>query len=178
MTVHQRTEKWLADFIVGYDLCPFAKRPLLQGTVRIRVVDSDQEPAVTRAFLEELERLVTTPRAILETTLLVIPQQLHDFGDFWDYCTWIHELLAESGAEGLVQTVGFHPEYVFAGAAPDDAANYTNRSPYPLIHLLREESVSEAVLAYPDISAIPARNIARLRALDKVALEAGRQLPG
>lgn len=171
MTPQQRTEQWLTQFVVGHNLCPFAKRPLAQGTVRIHVEESPNEPDATRAFLTELERLVTTPRPALETTLLVLPNQFADFADFWDYCTWVQELLADSGAEGLVQVVGFHPQYVFAEAAPDDASNYTNRSPYPLIHLLREESVGEAVLDYPDVAAIPERNIALLRAMDRRELE-------
>lgn len=172
MTPLQRTEQWLAQFVVGLNLCPFAKRPLAQGTVRIHVEESPHEPDATRAFLSELERLVTTRRAALETTLLVLPNQFADFADFWDYCTWMQEeLLADSGAEGLVQVVGFHPQYVFEGAHPGDASNYTNRSPYPLVHLLREESVSEAVLDYPDVAGITGRNIILLNEMDRGELE-------
>ena len=118
-----------------------------------------------------MEELVITPRKKLETTILVFPQQLSDFDDFWSYWEWTQSLLEESGTAGLLQIVGFHPDFRFGDSEPSDLANFVNRSPYPLLHLLREESVSEAVAQYPNIDAIPERNALYLRRLSQATLQ-------
>jgi uncharacterized protein len=163
--------QWLDRFIVGLNICPFAKRPLAQQLVRISVVESAVETELTQALLAELATLVDTPRTELETTLIVHPNLLLDFDDFWAYLEWITEILEENGIAELIQVVGFHPDYYFDDAGPADLANYTNRSPYPLLHLLRQESVTEAVVQHPDIADIPTRNMALLRTMNQQALE-------
>jgi len=163
--------QWLESFIVGLNVCPFAKRPLAQKLVRIKVLESTVETELTQALLAELAALVDTPRDQLETTLLVHPNLLLDFDDFWAYLEWVTEILEENDIAELIQVVGFHPDYYFDDAGPADLANYTNRSPYPLLHLLRQESVTEAVVQHPDIADIPTRNMALLRTMNKEALE-------
>lgn len=167
MTTEQALQNWLEHFIVGQNLCPFAKRPWTQGQVKIRIIDGTDEKELTQALLEELAHLVGNQRQDVETTLLAHPSQLLDFDDFWAYMEWTEELLEEAGLTGLVQLVGFHPDYLFEGEAEDDLTHYTNRSPVPLIHLLREESVGQAVEEYPDINEIPARNIEHLRNMNR-----------
>ena len=169
--VREKVEHWLDEFIVGHNVCPFARRPLSQGLVKLLVLESKLEEELTQTLLQALQELVVSPRAKLETTIIVIPHQLSDFDDFWSYCEWTQDILIESAVEGLVQIVGFHPDFRFAGSEHEDAANYVNRSPYPLIHLLREESVEEAAEQYPDIASIPERNALYLRRLSKNTLE-------
>lgn len=164
-------KNWLTNFVVGHNICPFAKRPLLQDRVRIRIVETTDEEELTHALLTELGELVATPRTKLETTLLVFPHLFPDFDDYWAFWEWTQELLVESATEGLVQLVGFHPEFYFSDSDPADLGNYTNRSPYPLLHLLREESVEEAVAQYGAVEEIPARNTLYLRTLEKQLLE-------
>jgi hypothetical protein len=164
-------QRWLEDFIIAHNLCPFAKRPFVQKQIRIRVVESNQEEDLTQALLEELAFLSEQQREAVETTLLGHPHLLSDFRDFLDYLSWANDLVEEAGLTGVIQLVGFHPDYQFAGESPQDLAHYTNRSPFPLIHLLREESVSEAVDQYPNIDEIPQRNIAVLRKMSRDQLE-------
>ena len=161
---------WLANFVIGHNICPFAKRPFLQERIRIRVVDTTEEALLTRALLEELSDLVTEDRQKLETSLLVFPNLFPDFDEFWAYWEWTQDLLQESKTEGLVQLVGFHPDFYFGDSDQEDLANYTNRSPFPLLHLLREESVEEAVAQFSDIDEIPERNAVYLRTLSQKAL--------
>ncbi|MEL7222876.1 MAG: DUF1415 domain-containing protein [Bacteroidota bacterium] len=164
-------QRWLEDFIIAHNLCPFAKRPFVQNQIRIRVVEDKEEVKLTQALLEELQHLTAQKREVVETTLLGHPHLFTDFRDFLDYLSWTEELLEEAGLTGVIQLVGFHPDYQFAGEAEDDLAHFTNRSPFPLIHLLREESVSEAVDQHPAIGEIPERNIQYLRKMDFKTLE-------
>lgn len=171
VTKEQVVQNWLANFVVGHNICPFAKKPLAQKRVRIRVLESTEEEELTKALLTELGELVATPRTELETSLLVFPNLLVDFDDFWAYWEWTQELLVATKTEGLVQLVGFHPDFYFGENDPADLANYTNRSPYPLLHLLREESVEEAATQFEEIAEISARNMTYLRTLKKELLE-------
>lgn len=171
MSIQQQIEDWLTGFIIEHDVCPFARRPWSRNLLKILVVEEEEEDVLNKTLLQALEELVTKPRKELETTVLVIPSQLEDFDDFWSYCEWVQDLLVETGVSGILQVVGFHPQFRFAGSAVEDQANFVNRSPYPLLHLLREESVEEAVAQYPDISQIPERNAVYLRRLSKATLE-------
>ena len=144
-------------------LCPFAAAPLRAGRVRLQLSDATSEEALAADLAEELRRLDRQPRERVETTILIHPNVLGRFDDYNRFLD-VGDLLIESlGLRGVVQVVGFHPEYRFAGAAPDDPANATNRSPYPMLHLLREEGVAEAVASHPDPEGIPRRNAERLR---------------
>ncbi|MEL6972302.1 MAG: DUF1415 domain-containing protein [Bacteroidota bacterium] len=169
--VRKRVEQWLDEFIVGHNICPFARRPLSQGLLKLLVLKSKREEDLNQTLLQALENLVISPRSELETTIIVIPHQLSHFDDFWSYWEWTQDILIESGVEGLVQIVGFHPGFRFAGSDYEDAANFVNRSPFPLLHLLREESVEEANEQHPDITSIPERNALYLRRLSKIKLE-------
>lgn len=164
-------QRWLKEFIIAHNLCPFAKRPFVQQQIKIRIIEDKEEPKLTQALLEELQYLTEQKREVVETTLIGHPHLLTDFRDFLDYLSWTEELLEEAGLTGVIQLVGFHPDYQFAGEAKDDLAHFTNRSPFPLIHLLREESVSEAVDQHPDIGEIPQRNIQYLRKMSLKTLE-------
>jgi hypothetical protein len=159
------TRRWLADAVVGLNLCPFAKAVMVKGQVRYVLSAARDEDALLEDLAAGLLHLRDTPAAEVDTTLLVHP---HVLADFLDYNAFLEraDLLVEAlGLEGELQVASFHPDYCFAGAAPDDIANATNRSPWPTLHLLREDSVSRAVDAFPDPDAIVERNIATLERL-------------
>ena len=135
-SVIDATRRWVDRLVVGENLCPFAKRELVQDRVRFAVSGAQNDMSLLEDLGAELERLLAQPE--LETTLLIHPQVLTEFLDFNDFLGQADELLRRSGLEGVFQLASFHPHYQFAGTDPDDAENYTNRSPYPVLHLLRE----------------------------------------
>jgi len=151
------TRKWVEDVVVGYNLCPFAKRELVRDRVRFVVSNAETEDELVQAVHEELQRLNDEPE--IETTLLVHPQVLQDFSAYNEFLDVTDGLLAYLELEGVYQIASFHPDYQFADTAPDAAENYTNRSPYPMLHLLRESSLEAAIDSYPDVDGIPQRNI-------------------
>lgn len=155
--------------VVGYNLCPFAKRELMRNSVRFVVSDAETEEALLIDLQEELLRLVNEPA--IETTLLIHPSVLADFHDFNNFLDLAEGALSQLELDGVIQIASFHPQYQFGGTKPDDAENYTNRSPYPVLHLLREESLEKAIERYPDTEEIPARNIALMEELGVEALQ-------
>ena len=159
------TRAWLERVVVGLDLCPFAAEPLRAGRVRLRVSDAEQPEQLASDLEEELARLDREPPAALETSLLVHPRALLDFEAFNQFLAVADFLLDKLELAGEIQVVGFHPCFRFADAPADDPANATNRSPHPMLHLLRETSVAEAVRMHPDPQGIPARNARKLRRL-------------
>lgn len=159
------TRRWLERAVIGLNLCPFAKAVVAKDQVRIVESDADTPDALLEALGAELALLRDTPADILDTTLVVHPRVLQDFLDYNDFLDSADALVAELGLEGVLQVASFHPDYQFAGTAPDDIGNATNRSPWPTLHLLREDSVARAVAAFPDPDAIVDRNIATLHAL-------------
>ena len=163
------TADWIESVVVGHNFCPFAKRELRRNTVRYVLAEDGAEAALA-ALLAECRHL--DANAGTETTLLILPAGVDDFEDYLDLTAMAEDLLAEHGYEGVYQVASFHPDYRFADADADDAANYTNRSPYPMWHLLREDSLSAAIDAYPDVDAIPDTNIAKARALGAAHWEA------
>ena len=158
-------QQWLDEVVIGLDLCPFAAAPHRRGQVRIALCQPPDEDRLTDALLAELERLAATDAAELETTLLAIDGLLADFDDYLRYVDFAELLLHQYGWEGEFQIASFHPAYVFADTAADDPANLTNRSPCPILHLIREASLSRVLARHPDPDAIPAANIRRVRAL-------------
>ena len=154
---------WVENVVVGLNLCPFARRELQQGRVRFALCTARNEEALLQALATELELLDANPG--IETTLLIHPRVLQDFPAYNQFLDSADQLLAEMQMEGVYQVASFHPDYQFAGTAVDDPENYTNRSPYPLLHLLREDSLERAIAAHPDVAAIPTRNIALMNAL-------------
>jgi hypothetical protein len=159
------TRRWIERAVIGLNLCPFAKAVVARGQVRYVLSEADTPQALLEVLGDELVHLRDTPADALDTTLIVHPHVLADFADYNDFLDSADALVVELGLDGVLQVASFHPQYRFAGSAPDDVENFTNRSPQPTLHLLRENSVSRAVAAYPDPDVIVERNIASLRQL-------------
>ena len=157
------TRRWLERAVIGLNLCPFAKAVYAKEQVRFVLSDATTPEALLAELGEELLRLRDTPAEQVDTTLLIHPQVLGDFLDYNDFLDDADALVEELALDGVLQVASFHPDYQFAGSAPDDIENFTNRAPYPILHLLREDSVARAVAAFPDPDAIVERNIETLR---------------
>ena len=157
--------KWLEQVVVGLNLCPFARGPWSRGEIRLVVCPAREDSGILECLEAELQFLADTPRSEAETTVIILTAALGDFLDYNDFLGLAEERLVERDWEGVFQLASFHPHYQFDGTQPDDVENLTNRAPYPLLHLLREESVSEAVDSTPDPDEIPRRNIARMQSL-------------
>lgn len=160
--------RWIQSFVVDNNLCPFAGRELEQDTVRVVSTRAETADSLKAVLVKELERLNEEPD--IETTVLVHPEAFADFLEYNDFLQDVDDLLVNLDLVGVYQVASFHPQYQFAGTSPDDAENYTNRSPYPLLHVLREASVERAVDSYPDIDAVPERNIELMKRLGTRAL--------
>ncbi|WP_426416759.1 DUF1415 domain-containing protein [Aestuariirhabdus sp. LZHN29] len=154
------TSNWVERVVVGLNFCPFAKREFMQERIHYRVMESDADTALL-SMLNECQRLDEEPE--IETTLLIFNDSLQDFDDFLVLVDIATELLREQGYEGIYQLATFHPDYRFAGCPPDDPANYTNRSPYPMLHLIREASLTRVLANHPDPDSIPDTNIEKAR---------------
>ena len=159
------TRAWVQRAVVGLNLCPFAKAPLVKGQIRFVVCESDDPRVLLDMLCMQMRELVAADPALVETTLLIHPNALLDFDDFNDFLDAAEAALDDLGLDGVLQVASFHPDYQFADAPPDDLGNATNRSPYPTLHLLREASVERAVAAFPEADAIYEANIATLEAL-------------
>lgn len=151
-------KKWVETLVVGLNLCPFAKREVLAGKVRFTVSEEKTEEQLLIDLQAELDLLEHEPD--IETTLLIVPEVLQNFYDFNQFLDDVDGLLVEMSLDGVYQVASFHPDYQFGGTEPDDVENYTNRSPYPILHLIREESLERAVASHPNPAGIPERNIA------------------
>lgn len=156
-TLIDNTKKWILDVVIGCNFCPFAAKEVKQGTVRYHVEEDDDLNACLQVFLNECELLDANPE--IETTIIILPIGFDEFEDYLDLVEAAEEILEENGYEGTYQVASFHPHYCFEGEDPEDASNFTNRSPYPMLHILREESVERALERYPDAEGIPQRNI-------------------
>ena len=159
------TRIWLERAVIGLNLCPFAKPVHLHDRIRYFVSDSHSSARLLEDLMAELNALAAADSQQCETTLLIHPHVLTDFSDYNDFLGQADDAVSELGLEGVIQVASFHPRYQFEGAAPDDIENYTNRSPYPMLHLLRESSVERAVTTYPDTTAVYRKNIETLRRL-------------
>ena len=159
-----QTAAWLQSFVVDLNLCPFA-RPVVNRGLRVEVCAAPDRDDVARAFLAELELINSASEQEVATTLLVMPNALSDFDDYLDFVELCNELLVEAGLEGIIQLASFHPDYCFQGEEVDSASHYSNRSPYPTLHLIREEMLARAVDSYPNPQQIPQRNIALLESM-------------
>lgn len=157
--VELQTRNWLQQVVIGLNLCPFASKPYLDNQVRIAVSDCTEEACLLDDLLNELQYLDGHDAQEVETTLLVIPGMLTDFYDYNDFLDSAEAALEDGGWTGTYQIASFHPRYQFAGTAPEDAENLTNRAPYPILHLIREASLEKALKHYPDPEMIPERNI-------------------
>jgi len=159
------TQRWLEAAVIGLNLCPFAKAVHVKRQIRYAVTAATDAEGLLAELRRELERLGRADPEVLETTLLVHPRVLTGFIDYRFFLPKADALVRKLGLEGELQVASFHPDYEFADSAPDDVANCTNRSPHPMLHLLRERSIERAVAAFPDASRIYERNIETLRAL-------------
>jgi hypothetical protein len=159
------TRQWLEKAVIGLDLCPFAKAVHVRNQIRYAVSEAETPEELLGELVGELQDLVAADPDEIETTLLIHPRVLIDFLDYNDFLNVADAAVAELGLEGVIQIASFHPQYQFAGTKPEDVENYTNRSPYPMLHLLREASVERAVAAFPEASRIYEKNIATLRRL-------------
>jgi hypothetical protein len=164
-TVIDGTRRWIASMVIGLNLCPFARRVFEADTIRYVVTEAQDETALLSDLAGELRTLGSSSVPIIETTLLIHPQALPNFLDFNDFVGVGEDLVARLGLEGVIQIASFHPHYQFAGTEPDAAENYTNRSPYPMLHLLREASITEAAADPDELIEIPRRNIETMRRL-------------
>ena len=159
------TRAWVDRAVIGLNLCPFAKAPQVKGLVRY-VASAATDPAALLAdLIAELERLAESKPDKLETTLLIHPGVLADFADYNDFLEVAEDSVAELDLEGVIQVASFHPDYQFDGTDADALGNATNRSPYPTLHLIREDSIARAVEAFPEAETIYATNIATLEKL-------------
>lgn len=163
--VEQHVDTWLTQVVLGLNLCPFAHKPWRDGQVSIRVSAASTDDAALSDLLAEIERLDTTNAHELDTVLLVLPFMWPDFLDYNDFLDVAEQALEQLERADTYQLASFHPHYQFGGTAPDDAENLTNRAPYPILHLLRTDSVAEAIARHPDTLDIPEHNIERVTAL-------------
>jgi len=162
-TAIEQTQQWIETIVVGLNFCPFAKRELRKNAVRFILNESTDIQETLQQLIAECAFLDANPES--ETTLLILPNGFEDFLHYLDLTELAEDLLAEQGYEGVYQVASFHPEYCFADADSEDAANYTNRSPYPMLHLLREASLDMAIDNFPGIDLIPETNMQKARSL-------------
>lgn len=167
------TRHWVQNFVIGLNLCPFAKREVDGDRLRILVTEADS--ALRLVSVLEAELAAIRDDDTIGTTLIVHPNALSDFAAYLDFLAVADQMLVESGLEGDIQIASFHPDYQFAGTEPGDLSNFTNRSPYPMLHLIRETDVEQAALRHPDVEGIPERNIALMNELGRERLTAMRE---
>jgi len=156
------TREWLEKAVIGLNLCPFAKAVYVKNQVRLVVSKARHADDLLEELDRELDLLVATPADEIDTTLLIHPTLFDDFLDFNDFMEIAEGVVDEHELEGVVQLASFHPRFQFEGSEPDDMGNYTNRAPFAILHLLREDSVERALEAYPDAEKIFGRNIETL----------------
>ena len=164
-TVCADTRQWLERAVIGLNLCPFAKSVHVKAQVHYAVSDARYADELLTDLLTELKALAASDGATRDTTLLIAPFCLEDFLDFNDFLGQADKALARLGLDGVLQIASLHPRYQFAGTEVDDVTNFTNRSPYPTLHLLREESIDRAVMAFPNAESIFEVNTATMERL-------------
>ena len=159
------TVHWLEQAVIGLNLCPFAKAVHVKGQIRYVVSHADTPEALLEQLMEEMQHLADADAERVDTTLLIHPNVLGEFEDYNEFLDVADAALEDMGLDGELQVASFHPQYQFADTHPNDIENYTNRAPYPTLHLLRADSVERAVEAFPEAADIFEKNIATLRAL-------------
>lgn len=166
------TTAWLEKMVIGLNLCPFAKAVHAKRQIRFAVSTARDDQALQEHLRLELDRLAKTPAEQIESTLLIHPTVLTDFAAYNEFLWNCNLVVQELELDGVIQIASFHPDYQFAGTTSDDVTNHTNRSPYPMLHLLRESSVSRAVEAYGDTDDIYKNNMETLRKLGEIRVAA------
>lgn len=165
----EQTQCWISQFIIQHNICPFAKREFEKNSIHYEVVISEKLENQLQELIYSCEQL--DRENDIETSLLIVPNGLSDFDDYLDFLELANELLHQQGYESVYQLASFHPNYCFDGVEADDASNFTNRSPYPMLHLIREVSLEKALTHYPKPEEIPARNIEYMREMGVQALD-------
>ncbi len=164
--IEAQTTEWLENVVIGLNLCPFAAKPQRNKQIKIEVCEGNTDEAVMESLLTELNLLESSDVADLETTLVVTPNYFQDFDDYNQFLDVADMIIEQFGWRGIYQIASFHPDYCFADVEPDDESNLTNRSPYPVFHLIREASIEKALKYYGgDADAIPDINIDRVCSL-------------
>jgi len=163
----EQTKNWLEKFVIGLNLCPFAKPVYIKNQVKIVLSEAKNPEALTQDLLSELMFLTGIEGDDTETTVLIHPFVLQDFGHYLDYLDFANDLLRQADVEGTLQIASFHPDYQFDETEFDDVENFTNRSPYPMLHILREDTIEKAIKTYPNVDDIPMNNIEKLKTMGK-----------
>lgn len=166
------TREWIEKAVIGLNLCPFARAVYVKHQVRYVVSHAPHLDGLLEDLDRELDFLAAADPAIVDTTLLIHPTLLPDFLDFNDFMQLAEAALGEHGLDGVIQIASFHPAFQFEGTVPDDIGNYTNRAPFPTLHLLREASIERAVAAFPEAKMIYERNIETLKSLGHAGWQA------
>ena len=161
----ETTKLWLDRFVIGLNLCPFAKHPFRNDKIRYVVFEGDDLEKLTETLLSEINEMIAVTPSVLETTLIILPSVLDEFEEYLDYLEVAEFILAEVELEGIVQVASFHPDYQFEDTEPTDVENFTNRSPFPMLHILREASIDRALEAFPEVGDIPQNNIETMNRL-------------
>lgn len=169
-TILKASNDWLEKAVIGLNLCPFAKAVHVKQQIRSVVCHAGSEAELLDVLKQELEYLAASDPVQLDTTLLIHPDVLNDFLEYNDFLDRADQILNRLGLSGILQIASFHPDYQFVGTEFDDITNYTNRAPYPMLHLLREASVTRAVAAFPDAAQIYDKNMVTLRQIDPETL--------
>jgi uncharacterized protein len=180
--VEEDTRVWLERAVIGLNLCPFAKGVHAKGQIHYAVSQATSTQALLQDLARELKDLLALDAVVRDTTLLMAPLCLQDFLDFNDFLEDADQVLVEMDLEGIIQIASFHPQFQFAGTQADDISNYTNRAPYPTLHLLREDSIERAVEVFPEAEAIFGKNMETMAQLGhsgwgKLGIERTTALP-
>jgi uncharacterized protein len=177
--VLSRTVHWLERAVIGLNLCPFAKSVHVKGQIHYRLSHAMQTQEVLAVLREELQALQATDPAVRDTTLLILPDCFPDFLDFNDFLQDADDVLYELELDGTLQIASFHPKFQFAGTSEDDITNFTNRAPFPVLHLIREDSIARAVEAFPEAEMIYEKNMRTLEDLGRAGWKAlGLEIDG
>jgi hypothetical protein len=159
----QQTKDWIEQFVIGYNLCPFAMKPFRDDRIRFVHFEEEDVAQLKEQFLVEALKLRDLPATEVETTLIICPNVSSNFETYLDLFEVMLDTLDEFELDEVIQLASFHPDYQFADTDYEAPENFTNRSPYPMIHLLRVDSVARAIETYPDTANIPVNNIARMQ---------------
>lgn len=160
-SIIQQTKNWVKEVVIGLDLCPFASQPFQKETIEYTVCSGDS----TEQHLQQLADCFSLMDETndIETSLLIYPDAYQKFDSYLDLLDFANQLLDDLNYTGTYQVASFHPDYLFEGSTEDDASNFSNRSPYPMLHLIREADLEKAIASYPDIEQVPEKNIKKLR---------------
>lgn len=158
-----RTKNWIKEVVVGLNFCPFAAKPFKEEHIEYRVESSEEIAVVLESFIRICDQMEKDDE--IETALLIFSEGFQSFEEYLNLVELAEKLLIAEGFEGIYQVASFHPDYIFAGSDEDDPANYTNRSPYPMLHILREDLLEIAIEKHPDVEGIPDKNIEKANQL-------------